>query len=306
MPVAILDFGTNTFNLLIAERKKAGFEVLYSGKQGVKLGRGGIQEGIITSDAMERGFRAIEEHLKIIRKFSAEEPIHTYATAAIRSARNGAEFVREIKQRFGLTVQVIGGDREAELIYKGVRQAVPLPEKNIMILDIGGGSNEFIICSNEKVHWKHSFDLGMARVLEKFTLSDPIKAEEIQLLEQYFKEDLSLLFEHTGQYKPEILIGASGTFDTFRSLITHKKDLADAGLPGIGIPMGEYEELHYELLRSTLDERKHMPGMELVRVEMIVAATIFVNFVIHSCGIKEMYQSAYALKEGAMAELSGT
>jgi exopolyphosphatase/guanosine-5'-triphosphate,3'-diphosphate pyrophosphatase len=305
MPVAILDFGTNTFNLLIAEKKEGGFDILYSGKQGVKLGRGGIQDEIITPEAMDRGFNAIEQHLEIIRKFSAEANIQAYATAAIRSARNGEDFVSQVNQRYGLSVQVIDGKREAELIYKGVSQAVPIPAQNIMILDIGGGSNEFIICNNEKVHWKHSFDLGMARILERFTLSDPIAHEEIRILEDHFDKHMKLLFEHTIKYGPEILLGASGTFDTFRSLIAHKKGWVETGLTGMEIQMEDYEELHHALLRSTLEERKRMPGMELVRVEMIVAATIFVNFVIQSCGIKKMYQSGYALKEGVMAELAG-
>ena len=130
MSIAILDFGTNTFNLLIADRRGTGFEIIYSGKQGVKLGRGGIQEGIITSEAMGRGFMAIEKHMEIIRKHKAEE-IHTYATAAIRSAKNGNEFVRRVYEKFGLAVQVIDGNREAELIYKGVSMAVPLSSEKV-------------------------------------------------------------------------------------------------------------------------------------------------------------------------------
>ncbi len=116
---------------------------------------------------------AINNHLETIKKFEVEE-IRAFATSAIRNASNGQQFVDEVEKRFGFRVRVIPGEREAELIYKGVRQAVEITEKKVMILDIGGGSNELIICNNEGIIWKHSFELGMARIIELFDISDPI------------------------------------------------------------------------------------------------------------------------------------
>ncbi|MBN1131682.1 MAG: hypothetical protein JXR52_04780 [Bacteroidales bacterium] len=303
MRTAVLDFGTNTFNLLIAEKRAHGFEILYAGKEGVKLGRGGIHKRFITPEAMERGLSAIEKHYEIIRHYKARE-VYAFATSAIRSAVNGSEFVLQAEKRFGMTIQVINGDREAELIYRGVREAVSFPVRKVMILDIGGGSNEFIICNRDQLFWKQSFDIGMARVLEQFDLSDPITPEEIGLLERFYESELHPLFEAVKQFQPEWLVGASGTFDTFRSLIKHKKGIRDDGRAGMEITTQDYEMIHRELLLSTLRERKCMPGMEPVRVEMIVPATIFVNFILRSCRIKKMVHSAYALKEGAMAELT--
>ncbi len=138
---------------------------------------------------------AIQNHMEIIKKYEVEE-IRAFATSAIRNASNGEEFVEEVEERqFGFRVRIIPGDREAELIYKGVRQAIPLDEKKVMILDIGGGSNEFIICNQKGIIWKHSFELGMARILELFDLSDPITHEEIMALESYFSQELHSLFD---------------------------------------------------------------------------------------------------------------
>jgi len=304
MSIAILDFGTNTFNLLIAERKERSFNILHSSKQPVKLGRGGIQISHITPDAFERGFVAIQNHMEIINSFGVEE-ILAFATSAIRNAINGEEFVEEVKQRFGFWVTVIPGEREAELIYKGVVQAVPFTEKKVMILDIGGGSNEFIICNRDGIVWKHSFELGMARILELFDLSDPITYEEIKAIESYFKQELQPLFEMVKKEKPLTLIGASGSFDTFHSLIRERRRNLPDGSYGREIPMNEYRKLHNILIHSNLEERKTMPGMEPVRVEMIVAATIFVSFVISECHIKHLSHSEFALKEGVISELVG-
>jgi len=302
--IAILDFGTNTFNLLIAERKDRSFTILHASKQPVKLGRGGIQINRITPDAFERGFVAINNHMETIRKFEVEE-IRAFATSAIRNASNGGQFVDEVEDRFGFRVRVIPGDREAELIYKGVRQAVEITENKVMILDIGGGSNEFIICNNGGIIWKHSFELGMARILELFDISDPITHEEIHALESYFRHELEPLFNEVEIHKPRTLIGASGSFDTFYAILRHRSGtVADMG-HGHEIAMPEFKKIHRLLLRSTIAERRVMPGMEPVRVEMVVPAVIFVNFVLRECNIKQLVQSEFALKEGVISELVG-
>jgi exopolyphosphatase/guanosine-5'-triphosphate,3'-diphosphate pyrophosphatase len=304
MIIAILDFGTNTFNLLIAERKERGFNILLSSKQPVKLGRGGIQINRITADAMERGYVAIQNHMEVIRNYEVEE-IRAFATSAIRNADNGEEFTEEVRRRFGFRTRIIPGDREAELIYKGVRQAVAFGEDNAMILDIGGGSIEFIICNKQGIVWKRSFELGMARLLEIYSLSDPISSEEVRVLENHSRQELAPLREVVKKEKPHILIGASGSFDTFHALIRHRKGIESDPYFGREIAMKDYARLHKALVRSTREERMAMPGMEPVRVEMIVAATIFVSFVLRDCKISRLYHSEFALKEGVISELVG-
>jgi len=304
MVVAILDFGTNTFNLLIAERKDHSFNILHASKQAVKLGRGGIQVNRLTPDAFERGFVAIANHMETIKQYQVDE-IRAFATSAIRNATNGEEFVEKVRKRFGFRVRVIAGKREAELIYKGVRQAISIGEEKMMILDIGGGSNEFIICNKDGIIWKQSFEVGMARMLERFTLSDPITLEEVRALESYYRQELEPLLNIVKTENPRALIGASGSFDTFYALIGHNRDLKPDGQHGREISMKDYRKLHRNLVRSSTEERKAMPGMEAVRVEMIVAATIFVSFVLRACHIKHLYHSEFALKEGVISELAG-
>lgn len=336
MPVAILDFGTNTFNLLIAEQVDSGFRVLYDGKQAVKLGKDGINKGMLTPEAMERGFAAIQAHMQTIRKHGAVE-IHAYATSAMRNTANGQEFAGMIEERFGFRTQIIGGEEEAALIYGGIRESVDFGSATAMILDIGGGSNEFIICNAEGILWKHSFELGMARIIEKFHLSDPVTSNQVADLESYYAQELELLNAQAERYRPTMLVGASGTFDTLAAMAIHRFGIGDKGALSVhmsphrfGISTEEassvnmaphrfgigdegassvriapefYREIHQALLHSTTEERMNMPGMEPVRVEMIVPATIFINFVYHSCQLESITQSRYALKEGVMARL---
>lgn len=302
--IAILDFGTNTFNLLIAQRKERSFEIIHTAKQPVKLGRGGIQINRITPDAFERGYVAINNHMETIKKFEVDE-IRAFATSAIRNASNGQQFVDEVEKRFDFRVRVIPGEREADLIYKGVRQAYTLNNKKVMILDIGGGSNEFIICNEKGISWKHSFELGMARILELFELSDPITHEEVHALEAYFKHELKVLLETVKKEKPRTLIGASGSFDTFYAMIRHRAGVVDDVGYSRPLAMSEFRRIHQTLIRSNHAGRMNMPGMEPVRVDMIVPAVIFVNFILKECNIKHLVQSEFALKEGVISELVG-
>ena len=304
MQIAILDLGTNTFNLLIAESTTdGGYKILLNTKEGVKLGEGGINKKYIAENAFQRGIDAVGRHFERIKQFEVDK-IKAFATSAIRDAANGKEFTDVLKSKYNLEISVISGDKEAELILMGVRQTLPFTDKRFLLLDIGGGSNELIIADNVQIYWKRSFKLGMARLLEKFNPSDPIKPEEIESVEQYLKDELQELFENVSRHKPEVFIGASGSFDSFvamlssEGLLNHKK-----GDVFHEIPMDVYQQLHHKLLKSTKSDRDNMQGLEPVRRDMIVLATIFVNFVLWETGLKIIYQSAYSLKEGAVFEM---
>lgn len=305
MRIAILDFGTNTFNLLIADTQETDkLKMIHSSKEAVKLGKGGIHKKLITDDAKERALTAIAKHFETINELGAEK-VYAFATSAIRDASNGKQFINEVKDKFNLYVNIIPGDKEAELIYKGVRQSYPIGNEAVLILDIGGGSNEFIIANKDQIFWKESFNLGMARMIEMFPVSDPVTDNEIETLLSHFNKELSPLFEAINKYNPKKLIGSSGSFETFFSLLSYSKSekYKRNGSLYHSILYDDYLNLHQSLLKSTLVERESMPGMEPVRVEMIVIASIFVNFVLKKCNIKEIIQSDYALKEGVIGEI---
>jgi len=302
MRIAILDLGTNTFNILIAEPRGHSFTILAEEKVAVKLGKGSIQNNIISSEAMERGIHALLYYKTLIEQFKAEKTFG-FATSAVRSAKNGGDFIRLIKEKTGFEIKLITGDREAELIYFGVRASTELDEKKVIILDVGGGSNEFIIANKDHIFWKESFNLGMARIIEKFHISDPITKQEIQSIEEYFTLELTSLYEATRTHNPEYFIGASGTFETFAFMIRANhpgKIPVETGKYCYDLDLNDYKEIHDKTLFSTISERKRMKGLMEGRIEMIVPATIFVNHVIRTLGIEKIKQSDFSLKEGAM------
>ena len=298
--IAIIDMGTNTFNLLVASvNGDSSYQIIHSSKQAVKLGEGGINQKFITPEAYQRGIAAIGEHMRTILLHGADK-IFAFATSATRNASNGHELVADIKNLFGVEVQIIEGAEEAELIYLGIRQAVELDDENVLMLDIGGGSNEMIIGNAHQYHWKKSYDLGISRLLQQFNPSDPITEHEIREVENFINAELHDLEEPVKQYKPQMIIGSSGSFDTYRNILVASNVLIANGNPSLEIPVEEYIKLHKHLIKTTKHERMAIPGMDPMRVEMIVLATIFTHLLIKRFGIGRMVQSSYALKEGAV------
>jgi exopolyphosphatase/guanosine-5'-triphosphate,3'-diphosphate pyrophosphatase len=228
--------------------------------------------------------------------------VFVYATSAIRSAKNGSAFVQAAKARAGIQVRVISGDQEAELIYYGVRQCVRMDSGLSLIMDIGGGSTEFIIADGRKIRWKKSFDIGASRLLEKIKPGDPITIPQIKKLERHLGRVLKPLDIALQKYPAKKLIGSSGSFDTFAEMIGWKYYGRNVlkNVHAYDFNMEDFFRLHQILLRSTTASRRRMKGLIKMRVDMIVLASICTQFIIRRYQLGSLTVSKYALKEGAL------
>jgi exopolyphosphatase/guanosine-5'-triphosphate,3'-diphosphate pyrophosphatase len=300
MRIAVIDMGTNTFHLLVAEVKDGQFETIYREKNAVKIGAMGINKGLIIPEAQERAIIALKRFQQITEAENVEKVFAT-ATSAIRNASNGQELVNKIKQETGIEVDIITGDQEAQLIYYGVGHALKLGNDTSLIMDIGGGSIEFIIGTAQEIKWKHSFEIGGQRMIEQFHKHDPILSSEIDDVRSYLNNHLSLLFEMVDKYRPTILIGSSGTFDTLSDI--HRVALGMEKLPDateLALTIEGFDGILKEILVKNREERLAIPGMIELRVDMIVVACLLIEYVLKKSAIKKIRVSAYALKEGVL------
>ncbi len=304
MQIAVIDLGTNTFNLMVAESKGDSYTILLEDKYHAKLGKGGINNNTLLPEALERGIDGLKHHLNTLTRFRIDK-IFCFATAAIRSASNGKEFVQRVRNELGLEIVVIEGVKEAEFIYDGVKQVYPMTDEHVLILDIGGGSNEFVIANKDGVKWMHSFNLGVAKLLDRFNPSNPITNEEINSIEEYLEIELQLLFEAIKGYSIKRLVGSSGSFDTLAAVIAHKYHPHFDALKSTSFNIGvdRFRELHSLFVKSTIEERRVLKGMDMQRLELIVLGSLFINFVVNRLSLTEMYQVSFALKEGAIFQL---
>lgn len=301
MRVAVIDLGTNTFHLLIAETVGKDLKILYKTNVAVKLGEGRINDNIIIPAAFERGVSCLKTFYDTILEYKIDR-IRATATSAVRSAENGQDFVHAVKEHTGITIETISGDEEAELIYQGVKLSGAIQELSL-IMDIGGGSVEFILCDTEKLIWKKSYNIGAARLMQQFFKSDPLSDEDKQAILFHIQKQLTDLFETCEKYEPQILIGSAGAFETFAELVTrkHNQNIAIEQIKTYPFNYDDYIDIAVKLINSTHQQRVEMPGIIPLRVDMIVIATLITNYVLGRCKINRLTLSTYDLKMGVLA-----
>jgi len=301
MRIAVIDLGTNTFHLLIAEAIGNDPEILYKTNVPVKLGEGRINDNLIIPTAFERGINCLKTFNQTILEYKVDH-IRATATSAVRSAENGNDFVKAVKAATGINIETISGDEEAELIYQGVKLSGAIQELSL-IMDIGGGSVEFILCDTERLIWKKSYNIGAARLMQQFFKSDPISDEDKQAILFHIQEQLTDLFEICEKYNPQILIGSAGAFETFAELVSRKQNqpIIIEQIKTYAFNYDDYIEIAGKLINSTHQQRVEMPGLIPLRVDMIVIATLITNYVLGRCKINRLTLSTYDLKMGVLA-----
>ncbi len=302
---AIIDMGTNTFHLLLVNLYEASYEVIYKEKVPVKIGQGGISQNNIHPDAELRAFETLV-HFKSLIEAEAIVNIFAFATSGVRNATNGRAFVEKIKDTFGIDVLVIDGEEEAQMIYEGIRFSDSLTNERMLMMDIGGGSVEFIIGNADEAIWKKSFEIGGQRLLDLFHYHDPILPVEVQKLTLYLEGKLGELSQAIKNYKPIGLVGASGTFDTLTDIYFASLDQNKALEQTVfQLPTSEFHNIAKMLLTQNRDERLQIPGMIPLRVDMIVVASCLIKYILQLIPVNSLICSSYALKEGAIARLMG-
>lgn len=322
MKQAVIDLGTNTFHLLIVQKKptaaptEQAYETLFRESRPAKIGRsaatgGGISQRIITDEAIARALSVLTYFRQVLDQYQiAPGEVAVFGTSAIRVAQNQQAFIEQVRAQTGLHIRVISGDEEASLIYKGVRASGALSDETALIMDIGGGSVECILAggdgSRERLFWKQSFEIGGQRLMERFMgEADVLSPAAAARMHSYLQEQLLPLTNAVHQYHPTVLIGSSGTFDTLVDMYyQHQQGVwPPAGQAAFELPLAEFHRSYELLLTRNHAERMALPGMIELRVDMIVVAVVLIDFVLRTYGISQIRVSTYALKEGALADL---
>ncbi len=297
-PRAVIDLGTNTFHLLIAAvGAERSIREVYRERIFVKLASEGID--LIGKEPFARGIAALD-HFRRVMESHGVDSVTAIGTAALRTAANGGEFVSVARERTGIAIRLIPGDTEAAYITRGVLAALPRLRGRILIMDIGGGSTEFIIASEEGVDWRQSFPLGVAVLQRAFHHADPISEAEINRLDGFLAAQLTPLREALTEYPASHLVGAAGTFDVMAELL--RDEDAEVHRSSHALTMTGLQTLHQRIIGSTLEERLRFAGIPPERADLIVVAMVLIRFVLELAGIERITVSDYAMKEGILLE----
>lgn len=299
--VAIIDMGTNTFHLLVADvHTDNRYDIVYRDHAVVRIGKDGINDGLITESAFNKAVDALVSFRKMIDRYDADE-ILAVGTSAVRNARNGSALKERIHSLTGIDVRIISGDEEAELIFLGISAALKLGDTPNLIVDIGAGSVEFIIGNGQQLLWKQSFEIGGQRLLERFMKHDPIAPAEVLALDEYFAATLGPLLERVDQYRPRTLVGSAGSFDTLSEIFSVRSGMpyqrAAAETP---LSVNGFHDIYRDLVRMNREQRLAIPGMIEMRVDMIVVACCLIRYILERHPFDTMRVSTYSLKEGIL------
>jgi len=296
-----MDLGTNMFHLLIVE----GDRTIVHEQDAVKLGEGGINKGYITDAAFERGIQTMQRFGELIRQNNVNKA-RAIATSALRNASNGEDFINDVKAKTGIAIEIIDGDLEATLIYEGIRAAGCLSPETSIIADIGGGSAEFVICNNGEVFWKQSFEIGAARLMDRFHRTDPIPPDSINALYLYLDDCLQSLFAAAKEHAIKNLIGSAGVFESYAMVIERAKGhhFNPGQTKQYPFNQDELMALIEKIILSSRQQRIETAGIIPIRIDMIVTASLLTRFIIEKLGISEVVMSTYSLKEGVLAGMT--
>jgi len=299
MKAGVIDMGTNTFHLVIADFSEGEVDLIYKTNVPVKLGEGRLNENIIIPEAFERGLQALTQFSHTLKAHDVKV-LKATATSAVRNASNGPDFVQAVKERTGIDIEVISGDEEAAYIFKGV-QATGVITDTTLIMDIGGGSTEFILCDTTQLLWKKSYDLGAARLLQAFFKSDPISEADQSAIIRHVDQQIDELKEACRKYQPKVLVGSAGAFETFAQLLHKGIDLKT--LAWAPLSVNGYQQLSAQLIASTHEQRSQMEDLIPLRVDLIVVAALLTDYVLKTFVIPELRLSTFDLKMGVLHTL---
>ena len=298
MRAAVIDLGTNTFHLIIADLSVQETKILYKTTVPVLLGQGRINENMIIPEAFERGINTLKNFKSVIDAHQTTL-IKATATSAVRSAVNGQDFVDKAREA-GINIDIITGDEEAAYIFNGVR-ATGIIRQTSLVMDIGGGSTEFILCNEKGLIWKKSYNIGAARLMQAYFHSDPISEAELKAITDLLDNTLPELKTVCAAHRPQLLIGSAGAFESFAAMLNNGEEVTDtAAMP---LDMVAYQKLAARLIASTHEERTQMKGLISLRVDMIVIAAMLTNYVLKEIGISALSLSTYDLKMGVLYSL---
>lgn len=297
--LAAIDLGTNSFHIVIVKVNPNGtFESLGKEKESVRLGSGSGNSEVITPDAIERGIKCLKRFKGLAEIQNAE--IRCVATSALREAKNRNVFVERAKKELGLNIEVVSGFEEARLIYFGILQGLPVFDKRILMIDIGGGSTEILIGKAGKIEFAQSLKMGAIRLTDKFFNGDPNEDSDIEQCKLFVEGMISPYKREIEKLSPDIIIGSSGTIQAIAQMIlARKEEEAPRSLNNYSFTNLELKQVRESLdAANTLKKRTKIPGLDVKRADIIVAGSIILEQIFDTFSLKNLTISDYALREG--------
>jgi exopolyphosphatase/guanosine-5'-triphosphate,3'-diphosphate pyrophosphatase len=293
MRVAAVDCGTNSVRLLV--RDLPGSE-LHREMRIVRLGEGVDKTGSLAPQAISRTQAALEDYAKTCSELGVER-IRMVATSATRDASNRADFVAMVVAALGVEPEVISGDEEAGLSFRGATAALDLADGPFLVMDIGGGSTEFVLGTTE-VEAARSVDIGCVRLTERHLVSDPPTAEQIAGATGDVDAAIRLALDVVPAQRARTAVGLAGSVTTVAALALELPAYQPERIHLCRIPSARVHEITAMLLGMTRAERAALPVMHPGRVDVIGGGALVLDRALTLLGMDEVLVSESDILDG--------
>jgi exopolyphosphatase/guanosine-5'-triphosphate,3'-diphosphate pyrophosphatase len=301
--LAAIDIGTNSVHMVVA-RVVANdrFEVITRQKEMIRLGSGQGEMKHLEPDAVDRGVAALARCRSLADSFDAV--VFAVATSAVREARNAQEFLDRARDEAGVNVDVISGYEEARLIRLGVLQALPVFDRDVVLVDVGGGSTEVVFGHGERVDYARSIKLGSLRMTRAFFPGGAVADDAVERCRSYVRGRLAPMVHEAGRLPFDVAVASSGTAETLAAMAVARKGRdTPQTLNAATLSLRRLHKLVEDLAdASTTEERLALPGMDASRADILLGGAIVLEQVCESLGIEELVISEYALREGVLLD----
>lgn len=300
---AAVDIGTNSIHLVVARARNGNrFEILAQEKEVVRLGSGSKDMKYLKQDAIDRGIETLKRYRQIAGISNAE--VRAVATSAVREALNRDVFIDRARKEAGIRVEVISGFEEARLIYLGVLQALPIFEMQTLLVDIGGGSSEFLVGKRGQILGASSLKLGAIRITDRFFREEPLSGRKIQQCRDYLKFYMNPMARALRKLRHEVAVGSSGTILNLAEMIQIQRGADPTRqMSNFNFSSSELSELVKRLIRAdTLKKRQKITGLDPKRVDIILGGALILEQAFAEFQIGSMTVSGFALREGVILD----
>ena len=294
--IASIDIGTNTILLLIAAEEEGEIHPLFEIETVVRLGEGVQKNGILSKEAMGRGFQTLAQYLKWCQEMEVQKVLAA-GTSALREARNSRDFLKLVREKLDLPIEVISGEEEAQLSFLAVAKDLHGVKQPILVVDVGGGSTEFILGKGGQITRWISLPIGSVRFTEEFLRSDPIQEEEWEKMEREIQKSL-VNIPHPQE--PSRMVAVGGTATTLASVEQGLKDFIAEKIHHFVL---KKEALRNQLLlyrSKTIEERRKMAGLPPARADVILAGGAILYGAMEELGYPSVLISCHGVRYGLL------
>jgi len=303
--LAAIDIGTNSFHMVIVDvNDKGKFEIVDSEKEVIRLSEGSSGDiKIIEEESIQRAISALHKFVGIAKSHKAE--IRAVATSAVRESTNKIDFLKRVYDETGINIEVISGVEEGRLIYFGVLQSVPVYNKRVLCIDIGGGSTEFVVGYKGKILYANSLKLGAVRLTKKFFQDYDVTLSAVTECKKWVEGVLFPIAKIINNFKIEMVVGSSGTIMATGLMIKSMEEQNSSLtiLNNYKFSSNNLKKVKENVLKyKTVQERNKIKGLDEKRAEIIPAGIILLSTIFEQFEIDEMTISGYALREGIILD----